>query len=84
MRKKHDALKQSFDELNATHERLKESHEKLEEAHSSFLAQEKKEPLATSHIGVTCDILDESFHTPIFVAPTNLSCSSSTTMTSSK
>jgi hypothetical protein len=50
-----------------------------EKAHSSLLAQEKKS-LAISNIGVSCDILIESFYTPIVVATTNPSCSSSTTL----
>jgi predicted nuclease with TOPRIM domain len=59
--KKYRLLEQSFDKLKGSHERLKVAHEKLENAHSSLLAQEKKEPLPTSNIGITCDILDESF-----------------------
>ena len=89
LHKKHQALEQSFNELNATHERLVESHEKLEKAHtkiekahSSLLDQDKKELATTCNIGITCDILDESFYKPIVVAPTNDSCSSSTTTTS--
>lgn len=44
----------------ATHEALIETHEKLNEAHSSQLAQ--KESIAIVNIGVTYDILDESFY----------------------
>jgi hypothetical protein len=51
-----------------------------EKAHSSLLAQEKKKSLAISNIGVSCDILIESFYTPIVVATTNPSYSSSTTL----
>ena len=29
-------------------------------------------------VGLTCDIIDQSFHKPIVVAPTNLSCSTTT------
>ena len=29
-------------------------------------------------VGLTCDIIDESFYKPIVVAPTNPSCSTST------
>jgi hypothetical protein len=79
--KKYKALEQSLEEHLATHEKLVDAHEKLKEAHSSLLAQEKKEPIVTSNVSVTCDILDESFYTPIVDAPTNFSCSS-TTMTS--
>jgi hypothetical protein len=45
-----------------------------EKAHSSLLAQEKKKSLAISNI------LIESFYTPIVVATTNPSYSSSTTL----
>jgi len=34
-------------------------------------------------MGVTCDIIDESFYQPIIVSPTNPSCSSSSTTTNS-
>ena len=88
--KKHQALEQSFDELNAYHERLTEAHEKLEKthsklekAHSSLLDQSKKEIVQTCNIGVTCDLIDESFHTPTIIAPiTNPSCSTSTSTSS--
>ena len=33
-------------------------------------------------VGLTCDILDESFYKPIVVAPTNPSCSTSTSTSS--
>jgi hypothetical protein len=56
-----------------------EAHEKLEKAHSSLAPQKEKEPIATYNVGVTCDILDETFYNPIVVAPVNSSCSSSTT-----
>ena len=81
--KKVKFLEQSFDELNATHERLMEAHEKLgkahsklEKAHSSPIEQAKKEQvIVTCDVGLTCDIIDESFYKPIVVAPTNLSYS---------
>lgn len=83
-------LEQSFDELKATHERLMEAHEKLEKAHSNLekahsilLEQDKKEQsIKTCNIGVTCDILDESFYHPIVVGTTNPSCSTSTSTSS--
>jgi hypothetical protein len=83
--KKHDALEQSFDELNATHERLMKAHEKLEKAHTklekahSTLLNQDKEIVVTCDVGSTCDLLNESFIEPIIIAPTNHSCSSSTT-----
>ena len=85
MQKKLKMLEQSFDELNATHEGLVEVHEKLgkahkklEKAHSTLLEQNEKEHVVTCDIGLTCDIIDESFYKPIIVAPTNSSCSTST------
>ena len=86
MQKKLSTLEQSFDELNATHERLVEAHEKLgkahtklEKAHSLLLEQEKERVIISCDVGITCDIIEDSFHEPIVVAPTNLSCSSSST-----
>jgi hypothetical protein len=68
---------QTFDKHLATHEALIETREKLKEAHSSLLAQ-RKEPIEIANVGVTCDLLNESFYTPIVVVPTNPSCSTST------
>ena len=89
--KKVKFLEQSFDELNATHERLIEAHEKLgkaysklEKAHSSLIEQVKKEEakkeqmIVSYDVGLTCDIIDESFYKPIVVAPTNPSYNTST------
>ena len=91
LRKELKALKQAFDELNASHERLEEAHEKLgkahkklKKAHSSLLdEQNAKEHVVTCDVGLTCDIIDESFYKPIIVAPTNSSCSASTSTSSS-
>jgi hypothetical protein len=90
------ALKQSFDELQASHECLKEDHEeldlahtKLEKAHSSLLEQAKEKEakmeqvIVACDVGLTCDLIDESFHSPIIVASTNPSYSSSSTTTNS-
>ena len=77
MRKRYKALEQTFEEHLATHEALIDTHEKLKEAHSSLHAQ-KKELIEIASVGVTCDILDESFYAPIVVAPTNPSCSTTT------
>ena len=38
--------------------------------------------IVTCDVGLTCDIIDESFYKPIVVAPANPSCSSSSTSTS--
>ena len=88
MNKKVKFLEQSLDELNATHERLMEAHEKLgkahsklKKAHSSLIEQvkvekaKKEQVIITCDVGLTCDLIDESFHDPIIVAPTNTSCS---------
>ena len=66
------------------HEKLGKAHTKLEKAHSSLLKQVKKEEakkeqvIVSCDVGLTCDILDESFYKPIVVASTNTSCSTST------
>ena len=66
------------------HEKLGKAHSKLEKAHSSLLEQVKKEEakkeqvIVSCDVGLTCDILDESFYKPIVVALTNPSCSTTT------
>jgi len=93
--KKIKSLEQSFDELNASYESLKEdleelgkAHTKLEKSHSSLLEQVKKEEakmdqvIVSCDVGLTCDILDESFYKPIIIAPTNPSYSTSTSTSS--
>jgi hypothetical protein len=94
--KKLKALEKSFGELQASHECLKEDHEelglahtKLEKAHSSLLERAKEKEakmeqvIVTCDVGLTCDLIDKSFHSPIIVASTNPSCSSSSTTTNS-
>jgi hypothetical protein len=89
--KKLKALKQAFDELNASHKSLKEDHEelgkahkKLEKSHSSLLnEQNEKKQVVTCEVGLTCDIIEESFYKPIIVGSTNPSCSTSTSSSSS-
>jgi prefoldin subunit 5 len=96
LRKELKALKRSFNELNASHESLREDHEelgnahtKLERAHSSLLKQVKKEKakkeqvIVSCDVGLTCDILDESFYKLIVVASTNPSCSTTTSSSTS-
>jgi hypothetical protein len=91
LRKELKALKQAFDGLNASHERLEEIHEKLgkahkklKKAHSSLLDEQNvKEHVITCDVGLTCDIIDESFYKPIIVASTNPSYSTSTSTSSS-
>ena len=89
LRKELKALKQAFDELNVSHERLEEVHEKLgkahkkiEKAHFSLLSEQNEEHVVTCDKGLTCDIVNKSLYKPIIVAPTNPSCSSSSTSTS--
>ena len=51
--------------------------------HSSLLnEQNEKKHVETCDVGLTCDIIDESFYKPIIVAPTNPSCSTSTSSSS--
>ena len=45
--------------------------------------QNKKKNVETCDVGLTCDIIDESFHKPIIVAPTNPSYTTSTSTSSS-
>jgi hypothetical protein len=66
------------------HKKLGKAHSKLEKVHSSLLEQVKKveakkeQVIVSCDVGLTCDILDESFYKPIIVAPTNPSCSITT------
>ena len=65
------------------HEKLGKAHSKLEKAHSSLIEQvkevaKKEQVIVSCDVGLTCDIIDESFYKPIVVAPTNTSCSTST------
>ena len=89
MRKELKALKQAFDELNATHKRLHDAHEKLGKAHTklekahSTLVEQNERVIVTCDVGLTFDIIDESFYKPIVVAPTNPSCSTSISTSSS-
>jgi hypothetical protein len=62
---------------------LGKSHKKLKKAHSTLLEQNEKEHVVTCEKGLTCDMIDESFYKPIFVAPTNLSYSTFTSSSSS-
>ena len=63
------------------HEKLGKTHSKLEKAHSSLIEQvkveeaKKEQVIISCDVGLTCDLIDES----IFVAPTNTSCSTTTT-----
>jgi ERCC4-related helicase len=96
LRKELKALKQSLGELQASHQCLKENHEelglahtKLKKAHSSLLEQVKKEEekmeqvIVFCDVGLTRDIIDESFYKLIVVAPTNPSRSTFTSTSSS-
>ena len=61
------------------HKKLGKAHTKLEKAHSLLLEQDKERVIVLCDVGVTCDIIEESFYEPIVVVPTNPSCSSSST-----
>jgi hypothetical protein len=96
LRKELKALKQSLGELQASHQCLKENHEELglahtnlKKAHSSLLEQVKKEEekmeqvIVFCDVGLTRDIIDESFYKLIVVATTNPSRSTFTSTSSS-
>ena len=91
MTKELKSLRKAFDELNASHKSLKKDHEelgkahkKLEKAHSSLLnEQNEKKHVVTCEVGLTCDIIEESFYKPNIVGSTNPSCSTSTSISSS-
>ena len=56
------------------------AYSKLEKAHSSLIEQVKEEAkkeqvIVSCDVGLTCDIIDESFYKPIVVASTSPSCS---------
>jgi vacuolar-type H+-ATPase subunit I/STV1 len=77
-------LKTTHESLVEDHENLSKAHSKLEKAHSLLLKQQaKKEIVVSCDIGVTCDIIDESFYEPIIMSNANPSCSSSSTNTDS-
>jgi hypothetical protein len=73
--------------LKEDHEKLGKAHSKLKKAHSSFLKQVKEEEakkeqvIVSYNMGLTYDLIDESFYEPIVIAPTNPSCSSPSTTT---
>jgi hypothetical protein len=46
-----------------------------------LLEQDKERVIVSCDVGITCDLIDESFYEPIVIAPTNPSYSSSTTTT---
>jgi hypothetical protein len=71
-------LMQELDELRISYESLKVDHKKLQKSHMPTNVEKAK----TCNIGISCDIIDESCHKPIFVAPSNPSCSSSTSSSS--
>ena len=73
----------SYESLMEDHKKLQKSHSKLEKAHS-YLSEKldnmppQVEKAKTCNIGISCDIIDESFYKPIVVASSNPSCSTST------
>jgi hypothetical protein len=63
------------------HEKLGKAHTKLTKAHSLLLEQDKERVIVSCDVGITCDVIDESFYEHIVIAPTNPSCSSSSITT---
>jgi hypothetical protein len=57
------------------HEKLGKAHSKLEKAHSSLIEQVKKEEakkeqvIVSCDVGLTCDIIDELFISPLLLLP---------------
>ena len=45
---------------------------------SKWRKAKKEQVIVSCDVGLTCDLIDESFHKPIVVAPTNSSCSTTT------
>jgi DNA repair exonuclease SbcCD ATPase subunit len=83
-----DELRAYYESLKIDHKKIQKSHTKLEEAHSSLVEKCENIPTniektKTCNIGISCDIIDESFYKPIVVSPTNPSCSASTSSSSS-
>ena len=61
-------FKTTHESLVEDHEDLGKAHSKLEKAHSLLLEQQvKKEVVVSYDIGVTCDIIDESFYESIIM-----------------
>jgi predicted nuclease with TOPRIM domain len=72
-----DELRASYESLKVDHKTLQKSHTKLEEAHSSLVEKCKNMPTnvekgKTCNIGISCDIIDESFHKPLLLLPLTL------------
>jgi hypothetical protein len=83
-----DEIRVSYESLKEDHKKLQKSHTKLGEAHSCSVDKYESMPtniekFKTCNIGISCDIIDESFYKPIVVVPTNPSCSTSTSSSSS-
>ncbi len=87
----HEKLKKAFAKLEKAHAKLEKAHNKLVEAHSSLQEENKSMALksinppskSTCDIGLTCDIMDELSFKPIVVAPTNSSCSTTMSISTS-
>ena len=79
-RKECKELRKNSERLMEAHEKLGNAHSKLEKAHSSLIEQckveeaKKEQVIISCDVGLICDLIDES----IFVAPTNTSCSTTT------
>jgi hypothetical protein len=93
LRKYFDELEASHECLKEDHEDLEIAHSRLKEAHSTLLELVKEKDImleklkkkvvveqviVTCDVGLTCDLIDDSFHSAIIVESTNPSCSTST------
>jgi hypothetical protein len=93
LRKSFDEIQASRERLKEDHEDLEIAHSRLKEAHSILLELIKEKDImleklkkkavveqviVTCDVGLTCDLIDDSFHSPIIVKSNNPSCSTST------
>jgi ABC-type phosphate transport system auxiliary subunit len=93
LRKSFDEIQASHECLKEDHEDLEIAHSRLKKAHSTLLELIKKKDImleklkkkfvveqviVTCDVGLTCDLIDDSFHSPIVVESANPSCSTFT------
>jgi hypothetical protein len=93
LRKSFDEIQASRECLKEDHKDLEIVHSRLKEAYSALLELVKEKDImleklkkkavveqviVTCDVGLTCDLIDDSFHSPIIVESTNPSCSTST------
>jgi hypothetical protein len=83
-----ECLKEDYEDLEIAHSRLKKAHSTLLELVKEkdiMLEKLKKkvvveQVIVTCDVGLTCDLIDDYFHSPIIVESTNPSCSTSTSI----